>query len=74
MIADIFKGKIGVYAPDLIESVKEHEVEIRNSLCTKITYDDGSWVETYGNEIVDYSGSSDDKQLDPADAYFEGFK
>lgn len=74
MVADIFKGMIGVYAPDTIQRVKEHEVKRIGTLIVKILYDDESWVETCGGEIVDYSGSEGDVQMDPADAYFEGFK
>ena len=74
MVADIFKGKIGVYAPNTIKKVRKHEKEVKGTVIKKIIYDDGSWVETCGGEIVDYSGSKEDKQMDPADAYFEGFK
>ena len=73
MVADVFKGMIGVYAPDTIDRVREHEVKRIGSLIVKIIYDDGSWVETCGGEIVDYSGSENDKKMDPADAYFAGF-
>lgn len=72
MVADIFKGMIGVYAPDTLESVKDHEVKRIGKLIEKIIYDDESWVETYGGEIVDYSTKEDEKQPEPEEAYFMG--
>ena len=72
MVSDIFKGMIGVYAPNALESVKDHVVKTIGGLTPKTIFDDGSWVITYGGEIVDYSTRRDEKQPEPEEAYFMG--
>ena len=48
-----FGGHEGEYMPSLIEEIDEkHGTEYVHGLLPRHYFTDGSWIETYGNEIV----------------------
>ena len=77
-IAEQYFGKLlGVYAPKTIEDVsKKFDGKWTGSMCPRCTFNDGSFIETVGNEVVfvsDVGGSEDVDNYDHAAAYFAGF-
>ena len=52
-----FSGKQGRYVPELIEEVDDkYGVKTTGPLIYKHCFIDGSYIETYGNEIVTVNG------------------
>jgi hypothetical protein len=77
-IAEQYFGKLlGVYAPKTIEEVKEKfHGKTEGYVMPRTTFEDGSFIETYGGEITFVSGVGGAEDLtedETCDAWFEGF-
>lgn len=69
-----FSHLIGAYVPSTIKNVyKKYGKEIESGLLPKYIFNDGSYIETYGNEIASVDGEFEFEETDPSEAYFIGF-
>lgn len=68
-----FGGYQGIYCPKLIKEVCDKEiVKDEGLIISKLVFDDGSYVDIYGNEIVTVNGKywyNDEHAVKPEDAW-----
>lgn len=60
-----FEGYLGLYIPDRIEKVtSEHKCVREGKILPKYTFEDGSFIETYGNELISINGKTELEVID----------
>ena len=60
-----FEGYLGMYIPDRIKKVTEkYKCVSEGKILPRYTFEDGSYIEAYGNELVSINGKTELEEVD----------
>lgn len=60
-----FTGYLGFFIPDRIKNVTEkYECVKEGNILPKYTFKDGSYIETYGGELISINGKTEMEVID----------